>query len=365
MASMRRSGHPYIKINCRPRWISCDSRVEAVGFPWGVGEATGIGSLPYQDRDEAARVVMGELPDFPHLFELPGRGAGSDMIGRTAALLVDLHVDLQPAGWQLVDRPGRDERSAMAALRADLDALEVAAYGYTGPLKAQITGPWTLAAGLERTRGGRVLVDRGARRDVAQSLAEGLAQHIADVARRVPGAVVVVQVDEPGLPAVLAGSLPTESGFGRLGAVPATEAESELAAVLAEAGEWPVVHCCAANPPVGLIHRSGAAALSCDVNGLDERFLDELSAAVDAGLALWPGVVPTLAPQVPPSDQELVDRLRRLFGRLDQDPARMAPRSVVTPACGLAGADDGWARAAYSLAVRTGRAFADAVGADR
>ena len=114
-----------------------------------------------------------------------------------------------------------------------------------------------------------------------------------------------------------------------------------------------------------LAHRSGAAALSCDVNGLDERFLDELSAAVDAGLALWPGVVPTLAPQVPPSDQELVDRLRRLFGRLDQDPARMAPRSVVTPACGLAGADDGWARAAYSLAVRTGRAFADAVGADR
>ena len=195
---------------------------------------------------------MGELPDFPHLFELPGRGAGSDMIGRTAALLVDLHVDLQPAGWRLVDRPGRDERSAVSALRADLDALEAAANGYTGALKAQITGPWTLAASLERTRGGRVLADRGARRDVAQSLAEGLAQHIADVARRVPGAVVVGQVDEPGLPAVLAGSLPTESGFGRLGAVPATEAESELAAVLAEAGEWPVVHCCAANPPVGI-----------------------------------------------------------------------------------------------------------------
>ncbi len=336
-----------------------------VNFPWSVGAATGVGSLPHQDRDEAARLVMGELPDFPHLFELPGRGAGSDMIGRTAALLVDLHVDLQPAGWRLVDRPGRDERSAVSALRADLDALEAAANGYTGALKAQITGPWTLAASLERTRGGRVLADRGARRDVAQSLAEGLAQHIADVARRVPGAVVVGQVDEPGLPAVLAGSLPTESGFGRLGAVPATEAESELAAVLAEAGEWPVVHCCAANPPVGMIHRSGAAALSCDVHVLDERILDELSAAVDAGLALWPGVVPTLAPQVAPSDKDLVDRLRRLFGRLDQDPARIAPSSVVTPACGLAGADEGWARAAYSLAVRTGRAFADAVGADR
>jgi methionine synthase II (cobalamin-independent) len=346
-------------------WFRCVSKVGAVGFPWGVGVATGVGSLPYQDRDEAARVVMGELPDFPHLFELPGRGAGSDMFGRTAALLVDLHVDLQPAGWRLVDRSGRDERSAVSALRADLDALEVAAYGYTGPLKAQITGPWTLAAGLERTRGGRVLADRGARRDVAQSLAEGLAQHVAEVVRRVPGADVVVQVDEPGLPAGLAGSVPTESGFGRLGAVPEAEAESALAAVLAEAGEWPVVHCCAANPPVGLIHRSGAVALSCDVNVLDERILDELSAAVDAGLALWPGVVPTLTPQVPPSDKDLVDLLQGLFGRLDLDPARIAASSVVTPACGLAGADEGWARTAYSLAVRTGRALADAVGADR
>jgi hypothetical protein len=61
----------------------------------------------------------------------------------------------------------------------------------------------------------------------------------------------------------------------------------------------------------------------------------------------------------------LVDRLQRLFRRLDQDPARLAPHSVITPACGLAGADAGWARAAYSLAVQTARSFADAVGADR
>lgn len=336
-----------------------------MGFPWGVGVATGIGSLPYQDRDEAARVVFGELPDFPHLFELPGRGAGSDMIGRTAAILVDLHVDLQPAGWRLVDRPGRDERSAVSALRADLDALEVAGHGYEGPLKVQVTGPWTLAAGLERTRGGRVLADHGARRDIAQSLAEGIGQHIDEIARRLPGVVVIGQIDEPGLPAVLAGSISTESGFGRLGAVPANEAESLLGAVLAEAGEWPVVHCCAQAPPVGLIHRAGAIALSCDVGALDDASLDELTAAVDNGLCLWPGIVSSLPVDAPPSDKDLVDRLQRLFGRLDQDPARMVHSSVVTPACGLAGADESWARAAYSIAVRTGRALADAVGADR
>ncbi|HEX2362872.1 MAG TPA: methionine synthase [Jiangellaceae bacterium] len=339
--------------------------MDAKGMPWGVGAATGVGSLPHLDRDEAARVVVGELPDFPHVFELPGRGAGSDMIGRTAAMLVDLHVDLQPAGWRLVDRPGRDEKAATDTLRADLDALELALYGYAGPLKAQVTGPWTLAAALERSRGGHVLADRGARRDLVQSLAEGVRQHVEEVARRVPGAVVVVQVDEPALPSVLAGSVPTISGFGRLGAVPIAEAESSLATVLTAAGEWPVVHCCAAAPPFELVRGAGASALSFDVGVLDEAGFDELAVAVDAGLALWPAVVPALEPPVPPSDSELTDRLRRLFGRLDQDLAQTAASTVVTPACGLAGADERWARAAYALSVRTGRAFADAVGADR
>jgi Cobalamin-independent synthase, Catalytic domain len=336
-----------------------------VSFPWPLGAATGIGSLPYLDRDEAAQVVVGELPEFPHLFELPGRGAGSDMIGRTAALLVDLHVDLQPSGWRLVDRPGRDERSAESTLHADLDALELAAYGYHGPLKVQATGPWTVAAGLERSRGGRVLADRGARRDVAQSLAEGIGEHLGEVARRVPGAAVVFQVDEPGLPAVLAGSVPTESGFGRLGAVPPPEAEALLAVVLATAGEWPVVHCCASDPPFGLLHRAGAQAVSCDVTVLAESAVEELAAAVDSGLILWPGVVPAVGPADLPSDRDLVDWLQRLYGRLDQDPARLINGSVVTPTCGLAGADVSWARTAYGLAVRTGRALADAVGADR
>ncbi|MET0523029.1 MAG: methionine synthase [Jiangellaceae bacterium] len=337
----------------------------AVAFPWGVGVATGVGSLPHRDRDEAARFVVGELPDFPHLFELPGRGAGSDMIGRAAALLVDLHVDLQPSGWRLVDRPGQDEKSAAAALQADLDALELSALGYTGPLKVQVTGPWTLAAALDRPRGGQALADQGARRDLVQSLAEGIEQHAGEVGRRVPGAVVVVQVDEPALPSVLAGSVPTSSGFGRVGAVSTAEVESALAAVISAAGHWPVVHCCAAKPPIALAHRAGAVAVSCDVATLDDTTVDELAAAVDTGLCVWPGVVPVIAPAVPPSDRDLADLLQRLFSRLDQDPANLAPGVVVTPACGLAGADEGWARVAYALAIRTGRAFADAVGGGR
>jgi len=319
--------------------------------------------LPYDNRDEAARIVVGELPDFPHLPELPGRGVGADLVGRAAAMLVDLHVDLQPAGWRLVDRPGADERRARSMLRADVDALEIAAYGYAGPLKVQVAGPLTLAATLELTRGNRAVGDHAARRDLAESLAEGVRDHVANVARRVGGAGIVLQLDEPGLPAVLAGSISTVSGFGRLRAVEASEAESLLAAVIQAAGVPAVVHCCADDVPVGVVRGAGAAALSADVDRLSGAVLDELAQAVDAGLAVWPGVVPPTRPATPPSDRELAQRIAGLWGRLDQNLAAMVARTVVTPACGLAGADPEWARQAYPLTRATARAFADLAAA--
>src|SRR4051794_22897423 len=104
------------------------------------------------------------------------------MIGRTAALLVDLAVDLTPAGWRLVPRPGMDQRRAREFLARDLDALSDIAADYSGPFKVQAAGPWTLAAGLERTRGDRAVVDAGARRAPAHSPAAGPAPPATGVA---------------------------------------------------------------------------------------------------------------------------------------------------------------------------------------
>lgn len=333
-----------------------------VEYPWQPASATGLGSLPYTDPDEAARVAIGALPEFPHLPELPGRGAGSEMIGRTAALLVDIHVDLQPSGWRVVSRPGRDEVRTTSLLKTDLDALEIEALGYEGPLKVQVAGPLTLAAGLERSRGDRMLADHGARRELAESLAEGVSQHLSEVSRRVPDADVVLQLDEPGAPAVLAGRVPTISGFGRLRSVFAHEAETMIGLVVraaADAGSATVAHCCAKSAPVSVFHGAAVTAVSLDPTMLDADVLLSLSEAVEDGIAVWPGVVPALPPAIRPSDRHLADQVARLWRRLDQDPAAMTARTVVTPACGLAGADVAWAREAYKLAMSTAGAFAD------
>ena len=97
--------------------------------------------MPGTSPAEAIAVVLGELPDFPHLPELPARGPGSDLTGRTAALLVDMPVETGPRGWRFALRPGRDQRRAAGLLAEDLDAMQEAADGYAGPVKIQLAGP--------------------------------------------------------------------------------------------------------------------------------------------------------------------------------------------------------------------------------
>ena len=233
---------------------------DAPRFPWPPGSASGAGSMPGTDPLAAVRAVLDELPDLPYLPELPARGPGADLIGRTAALLTELPVETTPAGWRLAARPGRDQRRARALLDQDLDTLEEAAAGYRGPLKIQACGPLTLAASLELPSSLEVaLADPGAVADLTQSLAEGIRAHAGEVRKRVPGATLLLQCDEPRLPAVLDGAIPTASGLRRVAAVEPGPAADSLRAVLAASGAYRVVHCCAARPPLRA-HQPGRRA---------------------------------------------------------------------------------------------------------
>ncbi|CUU55746.1 Cobalamin-independent synthase, Catalytic domain [Parafrankia irregularis] len=322
------------------------------GLPWSAGCASGVGSLPDLDPVEAARYVLGEVPDLPFLPELPARGVGADMIGRTCAVLADLPVDLQPSGWRLVPRPGLDLRRARDLLERDLDAFTEAAAGYTGPIKVAVGGPWTLASTVELPRGHKALVDAGATRDLAEGLAEGLSSHLTDLARRVPGARLVVQLDEPALPAVLAGRIRTPSGFSVLRAVEEGPATERLAAVLTTATAVGAViaagvHCCARDVPIGLLRQAGARFVGLDATLLTRDQDDAVGEAVEAGMGLMLGLVPTSAGV----GQDLSDPRRTvavavdLWRRLGFRPELLGEVVAVTPTCGLAHATVADARA--------------------
>ena len=328
---------------------------------WEPGSATGIGSLPGTDIAEAVKTVIGELPEFPYLPELPARGVGADLIGRSAALLVDLPVEVYAARWRIAAREGRDLRRARDLWERDLDALTEQAGEYAGPVKVQAAGPWTLAASIDLPYGGPILRDPGAVRDLTASLAEGLRAHAREVEARLPAARVLVQLDEPSLPAVLAGRVPTESGFGALAAVETGPATDALRSIVDSVGAPVCVHCCASNVPLRLLRDAGAAAVAIDLDLLDD--LDALGEIVDAGVGLFAGVVDTsLAAseaQVPAANQ-LADRVRRLWRDLSLPVARLPEQVVVTPACGLAGVSPQYARAAQSACRDAARRLADA-----
>lgn len=319
--------------------------------------ATGMGSWPAEPGDhplEVTRAVLGELgspPGLAYLPELPGRGPGADLTGRGAALLVEMPVDLQPSGWRFVDHAGRDLERARSFLHADLDSLAEAADGWSGPLKVQATGPWTLAATVNLTRGERTVTDAGAVRDLVDSLAEGLFQHVADVRRLVPGADLVVQLDEPSLPAVLKGGLPTISGFGRLPAVEVPVVEAALTRVVDRLRAAEVatvaVHCCAPDVPLGLLRAAGADAIALDTSLLSTPAWESVAVVVEAGTRLWAGLVPTSGEL--PATTELVERLRRPWRQVGLEAHRLAD-VVVSPTCGLAGCSP---RQARGLTVRT------------
>jgi len=300
---------------------------------------TGIGSWPGTDVAEATKIAFAECPELPYLPELPGRGAHAQLVGRTTAVLAGLAVDLQPAGWRLTDASGRDHRAARSTLRSDLDVLEELAQGYQGCFKVSFAGPWTLAALMERPRGDRVLADSGARRDLGQSLAEGLADLLAELGRRLPGLQLVLQLDEPLLPAVLAGAVPTASGFSRHRAVDLPElsaAVSHLVDRLGGPDGVPVaVHCCAAGLPVDLLRQAGIRAVSLDLDQLGPADWDALGSALEQGLWLALGSLPTDRGM---SADQVARRSLGPLRALGLDPALLAGRLVLTPSCGLAGA---------------------------
>ncbi len=331
--------------------------------------ATGIGSLPGTDSHEWSRTIAGELPDFPHIPELPARGPGADLIGRTMALLAevapDLAVETTPVGWRLADAPGRVMSRARSWLSEDLDGVEQALAGRRGPLKAQLAGPWTLAAAVETRGGERAVRDHGACRDIAEALAEATAVHVREIQRRLPGVDVVLQLDEPSLPSVLAGGVTTASGLATYRAVDPARAQSHLAWVIDAAagqGALPGVHCCHPRAPIDLLRRAGVRMLSVDPQVLDEAQEEPLGSALESGVLILLGYAPSLPVPVPDA-QALGERMAAValtqYSRWGI-PAESANAHVaLAPTCGLAGADPAWARLVYAALGVAGRLVRD------
>lgn len=308
-------------------------------------------------------MVVGELHTLPHLVELPARGVGADIIGRAGGLLVDIAIDTVPRGYRIVARPGVVTRRAKSFLDEDVDALEeaweIAGLGEQGrTVKVQVPGPITLAAQLELPNGHRAITDSGALRDLAGSLAEGVSLQRAQLRRRL-GCDVVVQFDEPLLPAALAGQLSGVSRLNPVHPVDAAVATGLLDDCGAASGGDVLVHSCAAGLPWNVFQRSTIAAVAVDATTLKPEDLDGIGEFIESGRTVMLGVVPTSAPTPPPAVEQVAEAAASVTDRLGFPRAVLRERVGVSPACGLAGANAAWARRALELVQKAADGFAE------
>ncbi len=298
-----------------------------------------------------------------HLVELPARGVGADIIGRAGALLIDIAIDTVSRGYRVVTRPGAVMRRSASLLGEDIDALEEAwelagLRGSGRPVKVQAPGPITLAAELELSNGHRAITDLGAFHDIATSLAEGVAAHRASVSRRLD-TPVVVQFDEPSLPAAVAGRLGGVTSLSSVAAIEETLATTMLDLCVAAAGTEVSVHSCGSSIPWKVMQDSAITAVAVDVETLRAADLDAVAEFVESGRVVMLGVVASSAPAHRPAMEEVAASAAAITDRLGFGRSVLRDRIGITPACGLAAATPDWARAAIGLVRGVAEAFAD------
>lgn len=308
-----------------------------MAFAAGIG--LGLGSMPGVRPTESLAVIAGETPELIHIPELPGRGPGGDMVGRSYAALNSLDrsfsVDVQPAGWQVSRGEPLALRRGKAWLLEDLEALQTLIAGSAGAVKLQLAGPFTLAAAVSPVAGDRLLTDRGALSDLMQGLVAAATDQLQRLRQQAPDAHFILQLDEPSLAAAIAGRVKTRTGRGSLPPVElpfARDLLQRFAAGIRQVGADPWLHCCAAEPPLAALHGIGFVGWSLPLVSLDATDDDALTAHLDAAGLLVLGVRKPAADPVGRTRREIGSFARRL-GIPDGELSR---HLSVSPECGLA-----------------------------
>ena len=232
----------------------------------------------------------------------PAAAPTPTMTGRALAVVAGLGADLQPAGWRLTDGSaasttggrGRCSRRTSTWSRSRPRATPARSRSRSpgrGRWRPPSSGP--AATGCSPTTAPAASSrSRSPRGCAATSPTSGAGS-------RTPSSWC--RSTSRRSPAVLAGRVPTASGFHRHRTVHPPDASAALelgVAAVREAGAVPVVHCCASDVPVGLLTGAGAAGVSVDLDVLPAAAYDDLAGLLEQGGPVLLGVVPSTAPVV-------------------------------------------------------------------
>lgn len=336
--------------------------------------ATGIGSLPFTDPDEALDLIFTALPDIPHWPQLPRRSPKEHFIhqflhplvtcgllaGHEGRWIFDLTRDDSPGCLtRFYDTCLPAEEDGMACRQAFLPTAAAAAglhaflarinaQGLAGAslVKGQIAGPLTIGLELKDHQGRSAYYNGDLRDTIVRTLA--LSARSQAVALSGFGVRPMIFVDDPAVSAwgsrlhlaLDAGSIAEDLNF----IFAAIHGEGAIAGIHScEALDWSLL----LNTDVDVLsldaYRFGAS-LAAYQQPL-RRFFDR------GGVVAW-GIVPTVDDPLAESVDSLERRLKTLWADLfadGPDEQTVFRQSLITPSCGTGLALPAQARRIYEL----------------
>jgi hypothetical protein len=343
--------------------------------------ATGIGSLPFVDPQEALQLILAEMPDIPHWPQLPRRGMQEHFVHQFLQPMLDCGVLKNDNGNWCFDPTGDDapecltefytcclsaEAGDSECCRAYVSTPDSAAgmhafldYGHSGGLqnaryvKGQIAGPLSVALEL-KDREGRPAYYHG---DLRDTIVRTLALSARCQAATLSGLAKtpIIFLDDPAIRAFgsrLHLSLEREMIISDLNSIIETiQSANALAGIhCCEAVDWSLL----LETQVQILsldaYRFGASLLSYAAQL--RRFIE------DGGVIAW-GIIPTLDDPFGESVHSLQRRMESLWK--DLFPPHLINReqvlrqSMVTPACGTGLLPEESARHIYRLTAGLSR----------
>jgi methionine synthase II (cobalamin-independent) len=313
--------------------------------------ATGIGSFPHKEEEEAITLILRDFPDIPFWPQLPKRSFLEGMVAQYSEGFPSLRMDQKEQKFWVDTSSGYEkevERFYESVEKEDLESFRISEDHARGLrlltdlsqqeevrkkikyIKGQVTGPVTFGLSLTDQEKKPIFYN--------PTWKEILIHHLSFKARWMekrfndlfPGVPTILFFDEPGLSAF--GS--AFSGLNRDDVI--LSLNECFGAVKGLKG----VHCCG-NTDWSLLLSAKLDILSFDAYGYLENlslYPRELKTFLERGGILAWGLIPTSEDIQKEDAQSLVKRFRtgvEILSKEGIDPA-LLERAILTPSCGTA-----------------------------
>jgi len=313
------------------------------------GLATGIGSLPHRNADEAVDFVFKYLPQIPFWPQLPKRDLREGMVAQYSENIPclkfttdGLFFDNQDSDRELeifYDRVISGDHAHFKisspfaeGLYSFYEKLETSDLAEVAFLKCQITGPFTFAASIKDQEGGVLLGDDIFRQAIIKGLAmKGLWQ--LNLFRPF-GKKMIIFIDEP----YLAGFGSAYTPINRDAVIKGLE---ELTLALKAEDVLIGVHCCGNTDWSIFTEVAGIDIINFDAFGFIDKlvlYAGNLKGFLKKGGILCWGIVPTQeTPEFPPLEQ-LAGKIEagiKVLIKKGVDEVLVRNNLLLSPSCGL------------------------------